>query len=287
MLIDGKAIAAQIQEEIKQEIMRIQGRRPCLAVILVGSHPPSQIYVKRKTVACESVGMRSIQRNFPEQMTEQELIKELELLNADPSVDGILVQLPLPRHMNPVTVLHHLSPQKDVDGLHPENAGKLLIGEQNGFVPCTPLGIKTLLMRSEIDVAGKHVLVMGRSNLVGKPMAALLMQNAPGANATVTIAHSKTQNIKTLSQLADILIVAMGQPKFVTAEMVKEGAVVVDVGINKIPSPDTNRDQIVGDVDFNKVKDKCSFITPVPGGIGPMTIAMLLSNTLKSFLQKH
>lgn len=285
MIIDGKAIAAKIQNEIRQEITRIQGRRPCLAVILVGEHPPSQIYIKRKTHACESVGMLSIQRTFPENFSEQDLITEVELLNADPSVDGILIQLPLPSHINATRVLHKIAPEKDVDGLHPENAGKLLIGESDGFVPCTPLGVKTLLERSEIDVAGKHVLVMGRSNLVGKPMAALLMQNARGANATVTIAHSKTRDIKTLSKLADILIVAMGKPKFVTADMIKEGAVVIDVGINKIAT--ANGHQIVGDVDFDNVKEKCSFITPVPGGIGPMTIAMLLSNTLKSFLQRH
>lgn len=287
MIIDGKAIASQIQREIKQEIERIQGRRPCLAVILVGTHPPSQIYVKRKTHACESVGITSIKRNFPEDFPEADLISELDQLNQDPSIDGILVQLPLPRHINPLKILHRISPDKDVDGLHPINAGKLLIGEQDGFVPCTPLGVKTLLERSEIDVSGKHVMILGRSNLVGKPMAALMMQNAAGANATVTVIHSKSKEIKSLTRLADILIVAMGKPKFITSDMVKEGVVIVDVGINKVDSStDPNGYQIVGDVDFEHLQSKCSFITPVPGGIGPMTIAMLLSNTLKSFMKK-
>lgn len=288
MILDGKAIAEKVQEEIKQNIDKMAGRKPCLAVILVGTHAPSQIYVKRKTQACESVGMISIKRHFPAELSEAKLLKELDLLNANPVVDGILVQLPLPPHINPITILHYIAPDKDVDGLNPFNVGKLLIGEQDGFAPCTPLGIKTLLERSSIDTAGKHVLVMGRSNLVGKPMAALLMQNAPGANATVTVAHSQTKHLPVLARMADILIVAMGRPRFVTADMIQEGAVVVDVGINKIEAPSSKQGyQIVGDVDFEGVKDKCAWITPVPGGVGPMTIAMLLSNTLKSYRMRQ
>lgn len=280
MIIDGKAIANEIEQEIKSAISQITGRKPCLAVILVGDHPPSQIYVNRKTQACANAGMLSIRRHFPAHFSQADLIAEIQRLNSDDAVDGILVQLPLPSHMNSAVVLSHLDPNKDVDGLHPVNAGKLLLGQENGFVPCTPLGIKVLLQRSAIDVAGRHVAILGRSNLVGKPLAALLMQNAPGANATVTIAHSRSQNLKQICQLADILIVAIGRAHFVTADMVKEGAIVIDVGINKIENA------IVGDVDFEGIKDKCAFITPVPGGIGPMTIAMLLSNTWKSYENK-
>lgn len=286
MIIDGKAIASQIQKEIQNEIALITGRKPCLAVILVGSHPPSQIYVSRKTQACAAVGMLSIKRNLPADISESDLLKEIDILNSDPTVDGILVQLPLSAHINPVTVIKNISPDKDVDGLHPMNAGKLLIGDPHGFVPCTPLGIKTLLERSSIEVEGKHVVVLGRSNLVGKPAATLLMQNAPGANATVTLVHSLTPNISEICRMADILIVAIGQPKFITANMVKEGVVIVDVGINKIDADTPQGYQIVGDVDFDSVLSKCSFITPVPGGVGPMTIAMLLSNTLKSYKNK-
>jgi methylenetetrahydrofolate dehydrogenase (NADP+)/methenyltetrahydrofolate cyclohydrolase len=277
MIIDGKAIANQIQDEIKQKISLIKGRKPCLAVILVGDNPASQIYVNRKAKACESIGMLSIQRKFPADLTQEKLIEEVEALSANSTVDGILIQLPLPPQINSQSVIYHLAPQKDVDGLHPVNVGKLLIGDSDGFAPCTPFGIKVLLERSGIDVSGKHVVILGRSNLVGKPMAALLMQNAPGANATVTIAHSRSKNLKELCKQADIIIAAIGQPKFVTAEMVKERAVVIDVGINKTV------DSIVGDVDFEQVKDKCAFITPVPGGVGPMTIAMLLRNTWTSF----
>jgi methylenetetrahydrofolate dehydrogenase (NADP+)/methenyltetrahydrofolate cyclohydrolase len=277
MIIDGKAIANQIQEEIKQKISLLKGRKPCLAVILVGDNPASQIYVNRKAKACESIGILSIQRKFPADFTQEKLIEEVQALSADRAVDGILIQLPLPPHIKSQIVLNHLSPQKDVDGLHPVNVGKLLIGDPTGFAPCTPYGIKVLLERSGIDVSGRHVVILGRSNLVGKPMAALLMQNAPGANATVTIAHSRSKNLKELCKKADIIIAAIGQPKFVTADMVKEGAVVIDVGINKVA------DSIFGDVDFEQVKDKCAFITPVPGGVGPMTIAMLLCNTWTSF----
>ena len=215
------------------------------------------------------------------------MIEEIEKLNLDNTVDGILLQLPLPAHINPIKVIRHIAPHKDVDGLHPANIGKLLIGDKDTFAPCTPQGIKVMLERSGVEVAGKHALIIGRSNLVGKPMAAILMQSAPGGNATVTVAHSRTANLKALSLMADIIIAAIGQPLFVTADMIKDGAVVIDVGINKIEDKTrTAGYRIVGDVDFDNVKGKCSFISPVPGGVGPMTIAMLLSNTLHAYSSK-
>jgi methylenetetrahydrofolate dehydrogenase (NADP+) / methenyltetrahydrofolate cyclohydrolase len=287
MIIDGKGVANQIQHEIKKAIDQINGRKPCLAVILIGEHPPSRIYVNRKTHACATVGIRSIKRELHASTPERALIEEIEKLNADPDVDGILVQLPLPHHINPLKITQFIDPTKDVDGFHPTNIGKLLIGEHDGFFPCTPLGIKTLLEHYNIEVAGKHALVIGRSNIVGKPMAAILMQSMQGGNATVTIAHRHTTNIKELCRIADIVIVAIGQPKFITADMIKQNAVVIDVGINKIENPSHTGQQIVGDVDFENVKDKCSYITPVPGGVGPMTIAMLLRNTLQSYQNRH
>lgn len=287
MIIDGKAIADQIQSELKKTIQALQGRRPCLAVILVGDHPPSQIYVTRKTQACESIGMISIKRELHYETTEAEILHEVEQLNRDPSVDGILVQLPLPPHINPFKITQAILPCKDIDGFHPLNVGKMLIGETDGFYPCTPLGIKILIERTGIEMTGQHALVIGRSNIVGKPMAAMLMQSSIGGNATVTVANRYTKDIKSLCLVADVIIVAIGQPKFITADMVKEGAVVIDVGINKIADPVHAKGyQIVGDVDFDNVKDKCSFITPVPKGVGPMTIAMLLSNTLLSYQRK-
>ncbi len=287
MIIDGKKIAEEIQQEIKQTIAGYSGRPPCLAVVIAGHHPPSQIYVNRKTQACLEVGIHSIREELPETISEKELLQKIEALNENPSVDGILVQLPLPPHINPIRITHHIRPDKDVDGFHPYNIGKLLIGETDGFIPCTPLGVKTLLERSSIEMTGKHALVIGRSNIVGKPMAALLMQNAPGGNATVTIAHRYSAELPTFCLLADIIIVAIGQPQFLKEEMIKEGAVVIDVGINKISNPAKKGSfQIVGDVDFARVAPKCSFITPVPGGVGPMTIAMLLNNTLLSYRKR-
>ncbi len=287
MIIDGKKIALEIQQEIKDTIQKYTTRPPCLAVILVGEHPPSQIYVKRKTQACQEVGIQSRKHALPATISEEALLAEIESLNQDPTVDGILVQLPLPAHMNPFRITHHIHPEKDVDGFHPYNVGRLLIGEHTGFLPCTPLGIKVLMDRCAIEMTGKHVLVIGRSNIVGKPMAAMLMQGMPGANATVTVAHRYSVDLKMLCQFADIIIVAIGQPNFITADMVKEGAVIIDVGINKIEDPSKkNGYQIVGDVDFAHVAPKCSYITPVPGGVGPMTIAMLLKNTLLSYQNK-
>lgn len=285
MIINGKKVAETIQEEIKKKIRHYSNyRQPCLAVILIGNHAPSHIYVNRKTQACESVGIKSIKRELAAHISEKDLLNEIEHFNQDSSVDGILVQLPLPHHINPTHITRYIDPNKDVDGFHPLNVGKMLIGETDGFFPCTPLGIKILLEHYAIEIAGKHVLVIGRSNIVGKPMAALLMQSGAGGNATVTIAHRYTTNIKALCQIADIIIIAIGQPKFITADMIKEGATIIDVGINKIADPSRkNGYQIVGDVDFENVQHKCAYITPVPGGVGPMTIAMLLHNTLKSY----
>ena len=286
MIIDGKKIADEIQQEIKAIVQGLSGRPPCLVVILVGDHPPSQIYVNRKTQACEAVGIKSIRCELPSSTSEHQLLAIIDRYNQDPTVDGILVQLPLPPHINPTKITHHLNPEKDVDGFHPLNVGKMLIGETDGFLPCTPLGIKVLIEKSAIEIAGKNALVIGRSNIVGKPMAALLMQNTPGGNATVTIANRYSKDIKSLCLFSDIIIVAIGQPKYVTEDMVKEGTVIIDVGINKIDDASKKCGyQIVGDVDFPNVAPKCSFITPVPGGIGPMTIAMLLQNTLKSNLK--
>jgi len=287
MIIDGKRLANDIQQDILTTIQSYATRPPCLAVVLVGDHGPSQIYVNRKAEACLNVGMSSIKKLFPDTISEADLIAEIDKLNADPSVDGILIQLPLPLHINPARVIHVIHPLKDVDGFHPINVGKLLIGETDGFLPCTPLGIKMLMERSLIETSGQHILVIGRSNIVGKPMAALLMQGIPGGNATVTVAHRYSQDLKKFCLLADIIIVAVGQPNFITADMVKEGVVIIDVGINKIEAPHRKSGyQIVGDVDFENVAPKASYITPVPGGVGPMTIAMLLQNTLLSYKKK-
>ncbi len=280
-IIDGKKIADTIQMEIREKVAALGKRPPCLAVVLVGAHPASQIYTNRKIQACQAVGMESKKLSFPDTMTEKELIEQIDKLNQDSLVDAILVQLPLPSHINPLAITHAIAPQKDVDGFHPYNVGKLLIGQTDGFIPCTPLGIRTLLDRYGIETEGKHAVVIGRSNIVGKPMAALLVQGGARGNATVTVAHRHSRDLKALCLMADILIVAIGQPKFLTADMVKEGAVVIDVGINKIDNQAKKGGyEIVGDVDFANVAHKCSFITPVPGGVGPMTIAMLLQNTL-------
>ncbi len=287
MIIDGKKIAQEIQEEIKNSLSKIQGRRPCLAVVLVGEHPPSRIYIERKTQACKEVGIQSMKIELPANTSEKDLLSQLAELNTNPHVDGILVQLPLPPQINPTRITEAIIPEKDIDGFHPTNVGKMLIGETDGFLPCTPLGIRVLLERSNIEVSGRHVVILGRSNIVGKPMAAILIQSNPLGNATVTLAHSKTANIASLTRLADIIIAAIGQPLFLKADMIKEGAVVIDVGINKImDSSKTSGYRLVGDADFENIKDKCAYITPVPGGVGPMTIAMLLSNTFKSYLKR-
>lgn len=285
MIIDGKKIAQEIQEEIKQSLLNApHSRPPCLAVLLVGSHPASKIYIQRKTQACKEVGIDSIKIELPSSIKESELLEEIQKLNSNLSVDGILVQLPLPPQIDPTAIIRAIIPEKDVDGFHPLNVGKMLIGETDGFFPCTPLGIRVLLEKSQIEVAGKHVVIVGRSNIVGKPMAAILMQNNAAGNATVTIVHSKTPNIQEITKQADIVILALGSPLFLKADMIKKDAIVIDVGINKVEdSQRSSGYRLVGDADYDHIKDLCSFITPVPGGVGPMTIAMLLSNTFKSY----
>lgn len=273
-LIDGKATSQKIKDEIKNEVIKLKqkGITPTLAVILVGDDPASQTYVASKQKACLACQMGSVMHKLSANTTQQELISLIDVLNADDSIDGILVQLPLPKHINTNEILRTIDPKKDVDGFCAQNMGALVSG-LNGFVPCTPLGIMELLKQYNINPQGLNALVIGRSNIVGKPMAALLLN----AGATVTIAHSKTKNLADLSKNADLIIAAIGKANFIKPEMVKKGAIIIDVGINRLENG-----KLVGDCDFENLKDKCDFITPVPGGVGPMTIAMLLSNTLKS-----
>ncbi len=278
MIIDGKQIAKTIREEIKRCIQPQAIRKPGLAFLIIGNDPGSRTYVQMKKKACEDVGFYSETLEFNENVKENELLEEIKRLSLDKTIDGILVQQPLPKHISPINIIMAVPPEKDVDGFHPINIGKMLLGIPGGFHSCTPLGIMTLLEKSNIDVSGKHAVILGRSNIVGKPLAALLMQKSKHANATVTIAHSGTKNLKELTKTADILIAAIGKTEFVTADMVKKGAVVIDVGINR-----TENNTLVGDVDFANVFPIASHITKVPGGIGPMTIAMLLSNTLLSY----
>ena len=270
-LIDGRAVAKAFKEEIAQrtQAMIAQGVTPHLAVVLVGEDPASQVYVRNKENGCIKAGIRSTVIRLEEDCTQQALEETVKRLNADASVDGILVQLPLPRHLDEASVLRLIYPDKDVDGFHAMNSGRLMNG-QPGFVPCTPLGVMKLLEAYGIDPAGKHAVVIGRSNIVGKPMAMLLLR----ANATVTICHSRTQNLADITRQADILMAAVGRANFVTADMVKPGAAVIDVGINRVDG------RLVGDVDFDAVSGVAGYITPVPGGVGQMTIAMLLANTL-------
>lgn len=273
-LIDGKATSQKIKDEIKNEVIKLKqkGITPTLAVILVGDNPASQTYVASKQKACLACQMGSVMHKLSANTTQQELISLIDVLNADDSIDGILVQLPLPKHINTNEILRKIDPKKDVDGFCAQNMGALVSG-LDGFVPCTPLGIMELLKQYNINPQGLNALVIGRSNIVGKPMAALLLN----AGATVTIAHSKTKNLADLSKNADLIIAAIGKANFIKPEMIKEGAIIIDVGINRLENG-----KLVGDCDFENLKDKCDFITPVPGGVGPMTIAMLLSNTLKS-----
>jgi methylenetetrahydrofolate dehydrogenase (NADP+)/methenyltetrahydrofolate cyclohydrolase len=284
-ILDGSALAKQIRAEVAAGALELKqkfGVTPGLAAILVGDDPPSAIYVRNKERACREVGISSQVFHLPGDVPEEELLRLIESLNNDPSFHGILVQLPLPRHLDERRVLHALSPAKDVDGLHPVNMGRLLEGEAD-FIPCTPAGVQQLLLRNGYDPGGKYVVICGRSNIVGKPLAVLLMQKRPGANATVTICHTGTKDLPEFTRRADILVAAMGSPKSITADMVKEGVVVVDVAINRVPDPTTERGyRLVGDVDFGPVSEKAEAISPVPGGVGPMTIAMLLVNTLKA-----
>lgn len=282
MIIDGKKVASSIVSEIKNSVEMLQGRKPHLAFILVGKQVGSQTYVQSKRKACASIGMISTLIELPESAEEFELLSSIHQLNLDPSIDGILVQLPLPAHMNARSIMTAIDPTKDVDGFHPLNVGKMLLGEEGGFLPCTPLGIKVLLEQSHIKIEGKHVVIIGRSNIVGKPLAAILVQNKTHCNATVTIAHSQSEQLSHLTRSADILVVAIGSPHFIKKEMVQAGAVVIDVGINRL-----DNGKLVGDVDFTEVVKVASSISPVPGGVGPMTIAMLMQNTFTSYTKRY
>lgn len=274
LLIDGKKISTEIKDELKitVEELKKQGVETCLAVIQVGNDPASSIYVRNKKRACAYVGIESLSYELPEKTTEDQLVKLVKELNENDNVHGILVQLPLPKHINADTIIRTISPDKDVDGFHPESVGRLCIGEP-GFVSCTPAGIIQLLKRSGIEIEGKECVVVGRSNIVGKPMSILLLRE----NGTVTITHSRTKDLKEVTGRADILVVAIGKPKFITEDYVKEGAVVIDVGMHR-----NEENKLCGDVDFDDIKDKVSAITPVPGGVGPMTIAMLMYNCVEA-----
>jgi methylenetetrahydrofolate dehydrogenase (NADP+)/methenyltetrahydrofolate cyclohydrolase len=287
-LIDGTAIAQAMRAELATEIAALKGRgvTPGLAAVLVGDNPASHVYVRMKGKACEEAGLYHETIERPSETTEAELLALIDRLNADPRIHGILVQLPLPKQIDLPRVLHHVDPRKDVDGFHPENVGKVAMGDPTGFRPATPYGVQQLLIKSGVETKGAHAVVVGRSNLVGRPMAALLLQDGPGGNATVTVCHSRTRDIGAVTRIADILIVAIGKPEFVTGPMVKRGAVVIDVGTTRIDDPAAKRGyRIVGDVKFAEAKAVASRITPVPGGVGPMTITMLLYNTVQAARQ--
>ena len=286
-VIDGKEVARKIREGLAAEIaeLKAQGKTPGLAVVLVGEDPASQVYVGSKVRACEELGLYSQKWELPADTTQEQLVDLIHKLNADDRIHGILVQSPPPPHIDEEAVILNIDPRKDVDGFHPINVAKLVLEDEEGFVPCTPQGCMELLKAYNIETAGKHAVVIGRSMIVGKPMANLLVSKK--ANATVTIAHSRTKDLPALCRTADIIVAAVGRPEMVTADYVKEGAVVLDVGINRIPDASRPRGyRIVGDVDYDSVKDKCSAITPVPGGVGPMTIAMLMQNTLTAATAK-
>jgi len=285
-VLDGKAMAETIRREVGELAARLRerhGHAPGLAAVLVGGDPASQVYVRSKHKACQEAGLHSEVFRLAADCPREHLLGLVDLLNADPAFDGILVQLPLPAHLDEQEVLERIHPDKDVDGFHPVNVGRVLAGLPGAFAPATPAGIVELLARSGIDTAGAHVVVLGRSNIVGKPMASLLMQKGKGADATVTVCHSRSRDLAEHCRRADILVAAIGRARFVTADMVKEGAVVVDVGINRVEDPSAPKgSRLVGDVDYEAVAPRCRAITPVPGGVGPMTIAMLLKNTAES-----
>jgi methylenetetrahydrofolate dehydrogenase (NADP+)/methenyltetrahydrofolate cyclohydrolase len=287
-LIDGNAIAATMRTELAAEIAALKksGVTPGLAVVLVGDNPASQVYVRMKGKACEEAGLYHETIKLPKDTSEADLMSLLERLNVDPKIHGILVQLPLPRQIDTNRALHRIDPRKDVDGFHPENVGKVAVGDPTGFRPATPYGVQQLLIRTGVETKGAHAVVVGRSNIVGRPMAALLLQDGPGGNATVTVCHSRTRNIEQYTRQGDILIVAIGKPEFVTGDMVKPGGVVIDVGVNRVDDPSRKQGyRLVGDVKFQEAKNVASAITPVPGGVGPMTITMLLYNTVQAARQ--
>lgn len=283
-LIKGAEVATQIREELKKEIAELKAKHnvvPGLVTVLVGADPASQVYVGAKEKTSKELGIYSERYDLPEQTTQKELITLIEKLNKNPKIHGILVQLPLPKHLNEEEVLYAIDPKKDVDGFHPVNVGKLMIGEPD-YIPCTPAGIQQLLIRSSTKIEGAEVVVVGRSNIVGKPIANILLQKRDGANATVTVCHTRTRDMAFHTRRADILIVAAGKPKAITADMVKEGVVVIDVGVNEIGKTAEGKRILCGDVDFDAVKEKAKAITPVPGGVGPMTITMLMMNTVRA-----
>lgn len=287
-LIDGNAIARQVREDVAREVSELAARGivPGLTVVLVGDDPASAVYVRSKGKASQEVGMKGDTIRLPASTSQDELLTLVDRLNADAAVHGILVQMPLPKQIDPAAVIRRIAPEKDVDGFHPVNVGKLLIGEKDGFAPCTPAGVQELLLRHGVETRGKHAVIVGRSNIVGKPMAALLVQQGPGADCTVTVCHSKTRDLAAIARQADILIAALGRPEAITGDMVKPGAVVIDVGINRVDDASAPKGyRLVGDVQFEAARAKASLITPVPGGVGPMTIAMLLKNTARAARQ--
>jgi methylenetetrahydrofolate dehydrogenase (NADP+)/methenyltetrahydrofolate cyclohydrolase len=283
-IISGKAVAETIRAELKQEVADLKaqhGIQPGLATVLVGDNPASVSYVTAKGKGCEEIGVASFQHTLPGDISEEELLKLVDKLNKDPKVDGILVQLPLPKHINENKILYAIDPNKDVDGFHPVNVGRLVIGEDL-FPPCTPAGVQELIIRSGTPTKGAELVVVGRSNIVGKPVAVMMLQKKEGANATVTVCHTGSRDMAMHTRRADILIVAAGAPKAVTADMVKPGACVIDVGVNRIGTAESGKAKLAGDVDFEGVKEVAAKITPVPGGVGPMTITMLLRNTVRA-----
>lgn len=287
-LIDGRAIAEKVYVDLRREIAELKSRgvTPGLAVVLIGDDPASRAYVRSKDKMSRELGLHSVKLELPASTTQEELLTRVAELNRDPAIHGILVQSPPPKQIDEAAIIRALDPRKDVDGFHPGNVAKLALGDPTGFVPCTPLGIQRLLIESKIDISGAHVVVLGRSMIVGKPIALLLMQKGKGGDATVTVAHSRTRNLPEITRSADILIAAIGRANFVKSEHVRDGVVVVDVGINRVEDATTERGyRLVGDVDFAEVSKKAAAITPVPGGVGPMTIAMLMSNTVKAARQ--
>lgn len=288
-LIEGRAVAEKVYADLRAEIAELKerGLTPGLAVVLVGDNPASRAYVRAKDKMCRDLGLHSVKLELPAETTQAELLTRVEELNRDPAIHGILVQSPPPKQIDEAAIVRALDPAKDVDGFHPLNVAKLALGDESGFVPCTPLGCQRLLIESGIEISGAHVVVLGRSMIVGKPLALLLMRKGGGGDATVTVVHSRSRRLAEITRSADILIAAIGQPEFVRAEHVRDGAVVIDVGINRVDDATKERGyRLVGDVAFAEVSEKASAITPVPGGVGPMTIAMLMANTVKACQQR-
>jgi methylenetetrahydrofolate dehydrogenase (NADP+)/methenyltetrahydrofolate cyclohydrolase len=287
-IIDGNAIGRQVREELRAEVadMKSRGVVPGLTVVLVGEDAASQVYVRMKGKAADELGMKSDTIRLPADTKEEDLLALIDRLNADRAVHGILVQLPLPKHINSQKVLYRMSPDKDVDGFHPVSVGRLVIGDRTGFRPCTPAGVQELIVRSGVDPRGLHLVVVGRSLIVGRPVANIFLQDAPGANATVTVCHTKTRDLRSITLQGDILVVAAGRPEVVTGEQIKPGAVVIDVGVNRVEDKTIEKGyRLVGDVKFSEAVEVASLITPVPGGVGPMTIALLMKNTVQAARQ--